>query len=85
MPVVSRFYGIVVFLNYNDHHPPHFHARYQDQEVIVGIQTGIVTGTMSKRALQMVFAWAEQHQEELVENWNRARERKPLLPIAPLT
>lgn len=47
--------------------------------------TGIVTGSMSKRALQMVFAWAEQHQKELVENWNRARERKPLLPIAPLT
>ena len=50
MPVVSRFYGIVVFLNYNDHNPPHFHARYQDQEVIVEIQSGLVTGTMSKRA-----------------------------------
>ncbi|HVG44023.1 MAG TPA: DUF4160 domain-containing protein [Longimicrobium sp.] len=59
MPVVSRFYGIVVFLNYNDHNPPHFHARYQDQEVIVERQTGLVTGTMSKRALQLLFDWAE--------------------------
>jgi hypothetical protein len=33
MPTISRFYGIVIFTNYNDHHPPHFHARYQDDEV----------------------------------------------------
>lgn len=30
MPSVSRFYGILIFMNYNDHQPPHFHARYQD-------------------------------------------------------
>jgi hypothetical protein len=84
MPVVSRFYGIVIFLNYNDHNPPHFHARYQDQEVIIEIQTGLVTGTMSKRALQLLFDWAEQHQDELMENWNRARARQVLLPIPPL-
>ena len=53
MPTVSRFYGIVIFMNYNDHLPPHFHARYQDQEVIVEIEAGIVTGKMSKRALRM--------------------------------
>jgi hypothetical protein len=84
MPVVSRFYGIVVFLNYNDHNPPHFHARHQDQEVIVEIQTGLVTGTMSRRALQLLFDWAEQHQVELMENWIRARARQVLLPILPL-
>ena len=47
MPTVSRFYGIVVFMNYNDHEPPHFHARYQDGEVTVEIETGIVRGVMS--------------------------------------
>ena len=41
MPTLSRFYGIVIFINYNDHQPPHFHARYQDQEVLVEIETGI--------------------------------------------
>jgi hypothetical protein len=84
MPVLSRFYGIVVYLNYNDHNPPHFHARYQDQEVMVEIQSGVVTGSMSKRALKMLFEWAEQHEAELMENWERARERRPLLPIPPL-
>lgn len=37
MPVISRFFGIVIFMNFNGHHPPHFHARYQDQEVTVEI------------------------------------------------
>ncbi len=71
-------------MNYNDHNPPHFHAKYQDQEVIVEIETGIVKGVMSKRALRMVFEWSEQHQEELMTNWELARERKALEPIPPL-
>ncbi len=84
MPIISRFYGIVIFMNYNDHSPPHFHVRYQDQEVLVEILSGIVKGTMSTRALKMVFDWMEQHREELMDNWNCARERKPLRPIPPL-
>jgi len=51
MPEICRFYGIVIFMSYNDHAPPHFHARYQDQEVTIEIETGIVQGTMSRRAL----------------------------------
>ena len=39
MPTISRFYGIVVFMNYADHEPPHFHVRYQDQEVIIEIES----------------------------------------------
>ena len=42
MPTISRFFGIIIFMNYNDHMPPHFHARYQDQEVTVEIETGVV-------------------------------------------
>ena len=84
MPILSRFYGIVVIMNYNDHSPPHFHARYQDQEVLVEIQSGLVTGTMSKRALRLVLEWMDLHQAELMQNWERARERKPLQPIDPL-
>jgi hypothetical protein len=84
MPEISRFFGIVIFMNYNDHLPPHFHARYQEQEVTVDIETGLVTGTMSKRALRMVFEWMENHQEELLRNWERARAREDLEKIAPL-
>ena len=84
MPTISRFFGIVVFMNYNDHAPPHFHARYQDQEITVEIESGMVQGKMSRRALQMVFEWAEQRREELRRDWELARSRIPLEPIAPL-
>jgi hypothetical protein len=84
MPTISRFYGIVIFMNYNDHSPPHFHARHQDHEVIVEIESGIVHGSMSKRALRLVFEWLEMHQQELMMNWELARERRPLRPVAPL-
>lgn len=84
MPEICRFYGIVIFMNYNDHEPPHFHARYQDQEVIIEIQTGIVQGKMSRRALRMLFEWFEIYRDELLSNWERARERKPLKRILPL-
>ncbi len=85
MPTISRFYGIVIFMNYNDHPPPHFHARYQEQKVTIEIETGIVTGKMSKRALRMLFEWSEQHQEELMRNWELARARQPLEKIPPLS
>jgi hypothetical protein len=84
MPVICRFYGIIIFMNYQDHDPPHFHARYEDQEVIIEIETGIVKGFMSRRALRMIFDWSEVHQEELMANWNLARARQPLREIAPL-
>ena len=85
MPTICRFFGIVVFMNYNDHLPPHFHARYQDQEVTVEIETGVVQGRMSRRELRMVLEWSETYQPELMDNWNRARGRRPLQQIPPLS
>ncbi len=84
MPEISRFYGIVIFMNYSDHEPAHFHARYQEQEVIVEIETGIVQGKMSKRALRMTLEWYEKHQDELAQNWDRAKRRQPLQKVPPL-
>ena len=71
-------------MNYNDHPPPHFHARYQEQEVLVEIETGIVQGKMSRQVLRLVFEWSEKYQQELLRNWELARERRPLVPIPPL-
>ncbi len=84
MPEICRFYGIIIFMNYNDHDPPHFHARYGDQEVIMERQTGTVKGRMSSRALRMLFEWSEIHQGELMENWTLAKERRALHEIPPL-
>lgn len=84
MPEISRFHGIIAFINYREHLPPHFHAKYQDQEVTVEIQTGIVEGRMSRRPLRLVLEWYEMHRKELQENWDRAMDQKALLRIDPL-
>ena len=71
-------------MNYNDHLPPHFHARYQDQEVTVEIETGLVQGRMSRRELRMILEWSEKYQRELMINWERARTRQSLQSVPPL-
>lgn len=63
---------------------PHFHATYQDYEIYVDIKTGVINGSMSKRALKMVFEWLDLHKDELLEDWKLAQDRKSLLKIDPL-
>jgi len=84
MPTLSLFYGIRVSMNYNEHQPPHFHVEYQDDEASINILTGEITGRMPRRALNLIWAWLDEHQPELLENWERARQRQPLAPIEPL-
>ena len=84
MPEISRFFGIVVKLNTNDHSPPHFHAEYGDYEIVVDIESGIVEGKFPRRATQHVLEWFEAHRSELSANWDLARQGKPLRRIAPL-
>jgi len=84
MPTVSRFYGIVVYMNYNEHAPAHFHARYQGEEVSVEIESGLVEGKMPRRALKLILEWYELHTEELLRDWELAQARQTLEPIPPL-
>ncbi len=84
MPTISTFYGIRITMNYNEHNPPHFHAEYQDYEILVNIHTGAVTGKMPRRALNLVWEWLDAHKMELIENWERARNRQPLNRVDPL-
>jgi hypothetical protein len=84
MPVISRFFGILIFMNWREHAPPHFHARYGDEEIIVEIATGNCTGLMGRRALAMVQEWREAHRIELLANWALAEQRRPLNRIPPL-
>ena len=84
MPEISRFLGIVIAMYYNDHVPPHFHARYGSFEITVRIADGVVEGRFPRRALNHVLEWYTLHQAELLEDWNLARERRALRPIDPL-
>lgn len=84
MPEISRFLGIVIAIYYNDHNPPHFHARYNRYKGTVEIGTGVVRGHLPKRALSLVQEWRILHQDDLLANWDRARSNQPLQPIDPL-
>ncbi len=69
---------------YRDHVPPHFHATYGEYEVTIDVETGVVHGRFPKRALRLVLEWLDLHKDDLMENWQRARERRPLQDIEPL-
>jgi Domain of unknown function (DUF4160) len=84
VPELSRFLGIVIAMFYRDHGPAHFHAIYGEYEITVGIADGVVKGEFPRRALRHVVEWYELHKTELAENWQRAKDRKPLQPIPPL-
>ena len=85
VPEISRFFGIVVAMYFDDHPPPHFHVRYDEHRAILEIETAAVLfGDLPHRALGMVVEWAASHRAELDENWGRARARAPLTPIRPL-
>jgi len=85
MPEIARFYGIIITMYYDDHNPPHFHARYGDESVVISIGAlGILEGQMSPRALGLVIEWAALHKEELMEDWDLAQKDQSPKKIAPL-
>jgi len=84
VPIISRFFGILVTINYREHQPPHFHAWYSGREATVDIGDGTVKGELPKRVIALLLEWWHMHREELAENWQRAQAREPLKPIDPL-
>jgi hypothetical protein len=84
MPEISRFLGIVIRMYYRDHAPPHFHAHYGNHEITVEIESGVVNGRFPRRALSAVLDWYTMHQDELLHDWELARQELPLNAIDPL-
>ena len=85
MPEISRFYGIIIAMFHDEHNPPHFHARYGSDRISIRINDlSIIVGSLPPRALGIVMEWASIHQEELMQNWDRALNYQPLEPVEPL-
>jgi hypothetical protein len=85
MPEVSRFFGIVIMMYYDEHNPPHFHARYGKDRAAIEISTlRVLDGKLPPRALGLIVEWAAEHQEELLANWELARHDGAPSKIAPL-
>jgi hypothetical protein len=86
MPRICSFYGIVIWMYYDDHNPPHFHATYGEYDAAIEIATcQVLRGSLPPRALRLVKEWAFAHTAELAADWDRARSDEPLEPIAPLS
>jgi hypothetical protein len=85
MPVISTFYGILIYMYWNDHAPPHFHAKYGEFQALINIKDfSLIEGKLPPKALGLVVEWASIHQEELLKNWELGVEGKTFNKIEPL-
>jgi uncharacterized protein DUF4160 len=85
MPEVSRFFGIVIRMYFDEHNPPHFHAIYAGSEAQIGIDPiAVLEGNLSNRATSLAIEWAALHQRELMDNWRRLQNDQPTQRIQPL-
>lgn len=83
MPVLCRFYGIIIRMYFQqaEHNPPHIHALYGEDMAAVDIQTGeVLEGHLPPKALGMVREWAALHKEDLLRMW----ETQEFISLSPL-
>ncbi len=86
LPQISVFYGIIILIYYNDYNPPHFHAEYNDYEILITINDlSIYKGSgLPPKAFSMVMEWGMLHQEELKGAWNNCSTGFKPEKISPL-
>lgn len=85
MPTISIFYGIVIAMYWDDHAPPHFHVLYADSDAAINIRTlEVLSGKLPRKAMSLVLEWAEQHKDELMEDWNLCAQGQSPKKISPL-
>lgn len=85
MPRICSFYGIVIWMYWDDHEPAHFHATYGEYEILIKItDLSVYAGSFPSRAFGLLMEWASLHQQELLENWQIMKQNLPLNKIEPL-
>lgn len=78
------FYGIIIRMYYDDHNPPHFHAFYGDYKAIFNFEGELVEGNLPKTKIKLITAWTLIHKDELLANWELAKNSEKLYDINPL-
>ena len=85
MPIISRFFGIVIRMFYDEHNPSHLHAEYHGSKSVFDFNGSIIKGSLSSRtATKLVREWIDLHLADLEEDWELARKGKAIKEIAPL-
>jgi hypothetical protein len=86
MPEISRFFGIIIRMFYDEHDPPHFHAEYSGKKAVFDFQGNIIKGNLKSRtATKLVREWVDLRGSELEENWKLVMKSKEMKKIKPLT
>lgn len=83
MPVLSKFYGIIIRMYFlqSEHNPPHIHAIYGEHVAAIEIDSKrVLEGSLPPRAMALVVEWMTIHQTELMEIWE-TQDFKHLPPL----
>ena len=85
MPEISRFFGIIIRMFFDEHNPPHFHAEYQGNNAVFDFDGNMIRGDLESRtARKLVREWVDLHVDELMEDWNLAKNDQEIKKIDPL-
>ena len=88
MPIISTFYGVIVYMFFYDnkkHHLPHIHVEYAEHTAIIGIEDGVcLEGALPRKEMKLVQAWLEIHRDEVMADWSLAVRGLPIEKIDPL-
>ena len=88
MPTISMFFGIIISMYFEikeKHHLPHIHVRYQGMQASISLVEGsLLAGDIPAKQLRMVQVWIDLHQEELMADWELAKQGEELFRIDPL-
>ena len=85
MPEISRFFGIVIRMFFDEHNPPHIHAEYQGQKAVFDLTGNVIRGALNSRtATRLVREWIDLHCDELRADWELAQAGNAVKTIAPL-
>ena len=86
MPIISKFFGIVIRMFYDEHNPPHIHVEYQNNKAVLDFYGNIIRGDLESRtATRLTREWIDIHLLNLQEDWNLAKQGKEIKKIDPLT
>ncbi len=77
MPVIARFYGILIKLYFREHGVPHFHAIYGEYNGVFEVETlEMIEGDLPQRAERLVREWASRYRSDLQEMWRTQKFRQ---------
>lgn len=84
MPVLSTFFGIIIYIYANDHNPPHLHVKYGEFDASFNFDGDLIKGDIPKKQQKLVEAWIALYSDELVANWQLIQMGQAVTKINPL-